>query len=423
MPAGASNARARRLWALTAALLVLALALFAKYRAHPDTVSIRIIGHAVSAPPGTDSTYYMQMGEDAFRSPPHLIYQKLFFVDHQKFIYPPSSLFLLELVNAAPRVHLTPETALRTLLLLGWTGILVAAVCIYRAVSGSTSMLESACVVLLGILFLPVAEALYRGQVQLLMTCLWGIAILLWLREKPGCAGFVIALTCAFKPQLAVFLIWGLLRRQWRFTLVLTATLGVIAVGSIAHFGLRNNLDYLPLLGYLGRHGEVLWANQSFNGLLNRLLRNGDPVAWQATVYPPYRAGIYLIGTALSAIVLLVALLLPRLAGWQSTLGDFLFLGCSSVLLSPIAWEHHYAYFYFVIVYLLAGAGTLPLRDWMLLCACTLAMANRLPPLDHRQRGVGSLAGSYLLYSGIVVLALLAMEQRRGRTRLARRAV
>jgi len=83
------------------------------------------------------------------------------------------------------------------------------------------------------------------------------------------------------------------------------------------------------------------------------------------------------------------------------------------VLLSPIAWEQHYAYFYFLIVYLLARAKSLPALNWLMLCVCTLAMANRLPPLDHRLHGVTSLAGSYLLYAGLGLLSLLALEQRR----------
>jgi hypothetical protein len=225
----------------------------------------------------------------------------------------------------------------------------------------------------------------------------------------------VIALTCAFKPQLAIFLLWGVLRRQWRFTGVLAGAVAIIALCSVAQYGLRNNLDYFAVLSYLGRHGEALWANQSFNGLLNRLLNNGDPVSWNLTVYPPYRPVIYLVSTTLSFVVLALAMLIPHFGGWQNTAGDFLFVGCSSVLISPIAWEHHYGYFFFLVVYLLARAASLSAWNWGLLCACTIALANRLPPLDHRMRGGISVISSYMLYSGIAVLWLLAIEERRRR--------
>jgi uncharacterized membrane protein len=134
-------------------------------------------------------------------------------------------------------------------------------------------------------------------------------------------------------------------------------------------------------------------------------------MSWSLTVYPPYRPVIYFISTALSLIVLITALLLPRYAGWQSTAGDFLFLGCSSVLISPIAWEHHYGYFLFLVVYLLACANSFSLAKWLLISACTLALANRLPPLDHRMSGSISVISSYMLYAGIASLALLAIEQ------------
>jgi hypothetical protein len=38
-----------------------------------------------------------------------------------------------------------------------------------------------------------------------------------------------------------------------------------------------------------------------------------------------------------------------------------------------------------------------------------LAIANRWPPLDHRQRGPVSLAGDYLFFAGILVCYLLCV--------------
>lgn len=417
MPGGASNSNVRRLLALVASLLVVAALLFAKYGRKPDTATIQILAHAFTSPVGTDSANYMQMGEDAFRQRAHSIYRELFFVRHEKFIYPPSSLFLLYVLNAAPAVHVSRDTALFAVLLLSWAGTLGLGVWLYKLENRSVTMIEAACIVLIGLLFLPIAEALYRGQIQLLLTFLWGFAVVLWIARKPGWAAFILGLTCAFKPQLGIFLLWGALRKQWRFTAILTATLACIAICSIVYFGLRNNLDYVSVLSYLSRHGEALWANQSFNGLLNRLLRNGDALSWNPNVYPPYRPVVYVLSTLASLAVLAVAMLVPRLRHWQGTTADFLFAGCSSVLISPIAWEHHYGYFFFLIVYLIARAGTLPRSAWIAVCACTLALGNRLPPLDHRMQGAISLISSYMLYAGIALLCVLAVEQRRGANR------
>ena len=348
----------------------------------------------------------MQMGESAFRSG-HRIYPQLFFADHQKFIYPPTSLFLIEGLNLLGAHGLSSELVWKIILLLAWAGCIVLGVLFYRMQRSRATLVEFAAVAVLGILFLPFAEAFLRGQVQILLTFLWELSALLWVMRKRGLAGFVLALTCTFKPQLAIFLLWGVLRREWRFTAAFVITCGVLLAFSIAHFGFTNHLDYLPVLSYLSHHGEALWANQSMNGLLNRLLRNGDSMTWSYTIYPPYKPVVYIVSSCFSALLMIAGLILPTLRGWAGTIADFLLFGCVAVLMSPIAWEHHYGYFFFPVVLLLAAASRLPRHAWLLLCACVFGIANRWPPLDHRQRGMASLAGDYLFFAGLVVCCLL----------------
>jgi hypothetical protein len=389
------------------------LLLVAKYGRRPDTATLEILTHAAISQSGTDSTLYMQMGESAFRSGNHLIYSRLFFGDHQKFIYPPSSLFLMEALDALPQLRLSAALVWKMLLLFGWLGSVATGVLFYRSQRRQAGAIELCAVALLGALFLPFAEALYRGQVQMLLTFLWGVSLLLWTRGRTGWAGFVLALTCMFKPQLAVFLLWGVLRREWRFTGVFAVTSAAVLGCSILRFGLQNHLDYLAVLSYLSRHGEALWANQSMNGLMNRLLRNGDPASWNPTVYPPYMPVVYVLSTCFSVLCLAVGLLVPWLCGWRRTTADFLFFGCVSVLMSPIAWEHHYGYFFFVFSFLLARSGELSRRRWALITICLLAVSNRLPKLDSLcGAGPSSLLGDYLFFSAIVLLALFALGMR-----------
>lgn len=397
-----------RLLSLAGVAVAIALLLLAYYGRNPDTATLGILNHAMVSPAGTDSTFYMQMGESAFRSG-HRIYPQLFFADHQKFIYPPTSLFLIEGLNAVAAHGISSAVVWKTILLLSWAGCIVLGVVFYRTQRKHASVAELVSVVVLGILFLPFAEALLRGQVQILLTFLWELSALLWVLRKKGSAGFVLALTCVFKPQLAIFLLWGVLRREWRFTAAFVVTCAVVLACSILRFGITNHLDYLPVLSYLSRHGEALWANQSMDGLLNRLLRNGDPVSWSYTVYPPYKPAIYVMSSCFSALLVVAGLLLPWLFGWAKTIADFLLFGCLAVLMSPIAWEHHYGYFFIPVVLLMAAADRLPRPAWWVMCGCVLAIANRWPPLDHRQRGVVSLAGDYLFFAGIAICCLLCV--------------
>ncbi|HEY4009863.1 MAG TPA: glycosyltransferase family 87 protein, partial [Acidobacteriaceae bacterium] len=395
-----------RLRSLAGAALTVSLLLLLQFGHRPDTATLGIMGHAIVAPAGTDSTLYMEMGQSAFRAGPR-IYPQVFFNDHQKFIYPPASLFLIEGLDAMATHGLSAAVAWKIILLLAWAGCVVLGAVFYQRIRPSATIAELMAVALLGILFLPFAEGLLRGQVQMVLTFLWELSALLWLQRRRGSAGFVLAITCIFKPQLAIFLVWGLVRREWRFTAAFAITCGAVLACSIAHFGVANHLDYLPVLSYLSRHGEALWANQSVNGLLNRLLRNGDPVSWSYTVYPPYRPAIYIVSSCFSALIAVAGLLLPLRLGWSRTIADFLLFGCVAVLMSPIAWEHHYGYFFFPAVLLLTVADRLNKQAWLLLCAGVLAMANRWPPLDHRQRGLVSLAGDYLFFAGIVLCGLL----------------
>jgi hypothetical protein len=220
----------------------------------------------------------------------------------------------------------------------------------------------------------------------------------------------VLAITCIFKPQLAVFLLWGMLRREWRFTAAFGATTIAVLVCSIAHFGWQNHVDYLSVLSYLSRHGEALWANQSLNGLLNRLLHNGNASSWNPRVYPPYRPIIYLASTLFTVLCLVAGLLLPKLQRWSRTTEDYVFFGCLSVLMSPIAWEHHYGYFFFAIMLLISQSERLGRAQWWILTACVLAISNRLPKLDSYVTGARSLVDNYLFVAAIVVLALFAQR-------------
>ncbi len=397
-----------RLLSLAGVAVAASLLLLIRYGHNPDTTTLSILGHALVSPAGTDSTFYMQMGESAFRSG-HRIYPQLFFKDHQKFIYPPTSLFLIEGLNLLDGHGLSSELVWRAVLLIAWAGCVALGVMFYRRQRSDATVLELTAVAALGIVFLPFAEALYRGQIQILLTFLWELSGLFWLLRRKGSAGLVLALTCMFKPQLAIFLLWGVLRREWRFTSAFVITCSVILACSIARFGITNHLDYLPVLSYLSRHGEALWANQSMNGLLSRLLRNGDPVSWSYTVYPPYKPVIYIVSSCFSALLVTAGLFLPWFLDWARTIADFLLFGCVATLMSPISWEHHYGYFFFPIVLLLTAANRLPRRVWLVLCACVLAVANRWPPLDHRQRGLVSLAGDYLFFAGILVCCLLCV--------------
>ena len=106
----------RLLWLAGISVLVAALVLWADpwFVGHHMTGrgwTVQMLVPALTEPQRGDSTGYMRLGEAAFQAPDHLIYARLFLVQHEKFIYPPSSLLLTEALSYAPRVHLTADGA------------------------------------------------------------------------------------------------------------------------------------------------------------------------------------------------------------------------------------------------------------------------------------------------------------------------
>ncbi len=379
--------------------------------------TVRLLGKAWTGPPGEDSTGFMRRAEAAFDAPTHRIYADLFFKQHEKFIYPPSALLLTEALSHAPAIHMTAASALKAMLLFSWMGTLVMGVLTYRDLRGGVSLVEVVCVLLLGLLFMPFTVALVSGQVQTILMFLWGAAVWLWVRKHTGSSGAVLALSCLFKPQMAVFLLWGVLRREWRFTSAFLAVVSLIEGLSVARFGLQNQIDYLSVLRYLSGHGEAGVQNQSVAGLMNRLLRNGDALHWYDDVYPPFRTSIYVATMGFAAIATVAALVVPWLRRWQSTAADMICFGCVATVVSPIVWRHHYSVLYFAIMYLLARAEHMPRWQWLATFAAAVAIGNYLPPLDHFYGGPLSLLGNYVFYAGLLVLVSIALNSDREVTR------
>jgi hypothetical protein len=193
--------------------------------------------------------------------------------------------------------------------------------------------------------FYPVMRAYANGQMQTWLNALFAAAVWCWATGRRRGAGVLLALSCAVKPQLGVFLLWGLIRRQWAFLSAFAITgLAVLAV-SVLLYGGGPHVEYLGMLRFLGERGEAFFPNQSVNGLLNRALSNGDILFWKqpwVDHFPPYDARVFWATVASSVVLLALALVPPREGAARAGLVDFCLMGLAATMASPIAWEHHY---------------------------------------------------------------------------------
>ena len=332
------------------------------------------------------------------------VYAKLFFADHVKFQYPPSSLlplYFLDSFGTSP----TDVTLNRIGSFVVAANVIASGAFALLLAKRSSVLfdLRYACAILAAVATLsysPLLKAFSLGQLQVWINALFMMSVLAWVVEKQLLAGLLIGLICLLKPQLALFVLWGVLRRHWRFCSGWLAAFGLGTAVSLAVFGLRNHLDYGSVMHALSRTGEMYIKNQSINGFLNRLYVPSDVASdWQAHEFPPYHALVY-YGTLLTSVGLVgAALFVPLKGGSHRDVFDFLLAALTFTVASPIAWEHHYGVMPAAYIALAFWLLTRSTSRWSWPAAATLAASYLIT--DHW------LGGSWMLGGVIATLWLL----------------
>lgn len=383
----------------------------------------------MQTPPGTDSWKPMLKAYQTWESQSNGKLYQIFFADGVKFQYPPSSLLPFDLLPN----WLTSSEGDRTcgpafmamirclsigavlLTALGSTAILEVGLARHdagRLDRSSWKALRITLAIVVCLTYYPLIRGYRLGQIQVFLDAMVALAILSHLLEKRALSGALLGACCLVKPQYGVLLLWSLLRRGWRFAVGFAAILVAGLIASVARFGLDNQLRYLEVLRTISRRGEVFWANQSVNGLMNRVLENGDPVEWAATQFAPFHPVVYAI-TVVSSIAILAIALVPwgvRHPRAEFTI-DLMVMLAAATIASPIAWEHHYGVFLPIFAALLPMIVTGgPLGKWTMpaFALSFTAMANVVnrPDLIFRNRWLG-LVGSHMFFGALILFALL----------------
>jgi len=192
------------------------------------------------------------------------------------------------------------------------------------------------------LLFYPSMRAYRNGQMQAWINLLFAIALAAWARGRAGTSAACLAFAAMIKPQLGLFVLWAAVRRKPAMLLAFAVVLGAGFGATLLWLGPAPFVGYLDVLRYIAERGETFYPNQSVNGFMNRLVRNGSSVDFGEAMPEPH--GTVALATALSSLVIIgLALLPPRRApGSEASPEDFAFMGLAATLASPIAWEHHY---------------------------------------------------------------------------------
>lgn len=366
------------------------------------------------------------------------LYSEIFFDNHTKFQYPPTSLlffYCLEKIDTLLEVlgisWFSSSNWFNILNFVSWIFVIVMAIFVIKIFNFSIHQnsyknhlnqyskfdlpiqyLLLCCLILI---FYPVVQAYGLGQIQVWINSLFTILYWYWMKEKKGISGIFAGVICLIKPQYSVLFIWGVLRKQWSFALTFAITSVTICLVSVSLFGLAEHINYLSVLSFISRHGEGYYPNQSMNGLLNRLLFNGNNLQWQYS-FPPFKSLVY-IGTIITSVTLMGMALLPPIKANVAGVIDFSIVALTCTIASPVAWEHHYGIllpiYAFLLPYILLnkkkfGSLTIPyVYTSYVLSSHYFALSKKLaftPLLNIVQ--------SYMFIGGLMLLVCLYVLRR-----------
>jgi hypothetical protein len=271
-------------------------------------------------------------------------------------------------------------------------------------------------------LFYPLVHAVELNQATVFLTALLGGAFLALDRRSEALAGALFAMTLAFKPQLVLalpLLFW----HARRMVVSAVATACALFVLSLAYAGVDNHVAYASrVLPTLSR-GYAYYANFSFNGLFNRLFTDGDIGIF---AMPPPNAAVRALTFGFGAATYGSALFLvrrsraaPELAPWI-----FAFAWLVATMISPIAWQHHYAPALFVFALLLRtirADSALLVPRFVVPIAVAFALMASYFEVRALTGALARVAASYLFFGAVALAATLAvLISERARARILR---
>lgn len=261
------------------------------------------------------------------------------------FIYPP-----IAAAAYLPVANLRPVEARATLSLVS-RALFAVIVALAIRLARRVDALEILAIVGASIWFFPLVHAVQLNQATLAITALIGGAFLALAGGRQALAGALFGLCFAIKPQLvlALPLLWFSHEGARRFVLSAAAT-GVALFGaSVALAGVDNHVVYatrvLPALS----GGYAYFANQSFNGFFQRLFVATDLGIFRM---PPPSVPVKVLTAVTGLVVYGVALRTLRRRRDLEPVTAFGFAWLVATMISPIAWQHHFAPALFLFVWL-----------------------------------------------------------------------
>ncbi|MFB9902769.1 glycosyltransferase 87 family protein [Allokutzneria oryzae] len=281
----------------------------------------------------------------------------------------------------------------------------LSAACVITArvyLPGSRGVLVGSALAVVCVFLEPMRANITFGQINLVLMLLVVADCL--LPRTPWPRGLLIGIAAAIKLTPAAFVLFFVVRRQWKP--VLAALAGFVGAGAVAFAVLPNaSVQYWSsMLFRTDRIGRVIYGdNQSLRGMLARFELPGFwwPVLAVVTV----------------AVTWFLA---HRLRAAGQDLVALLVIAVGALLVSPVSWEHHWSWVAPALVGLSIFAWQS--RNWGTVALGALALlpfALGLYRFSRRDSGVElqwtvaeRLIGNSYVYTGIAILAVFLLSRR-----------
>ncbi|MCM8738894.1 DUF2029 domain-containing protein [Azospirillum sp. A1-3] len=350
------------------------------------------------------------------------VYDGVFFQQHVKFQYPVTSLLPLEAMKALGVLTFVAFERVNLLFVLATAAgmaILVLEMACRLRLPGArddrmTQLLLGGLGFVTTLCFYPVLKAFSLGQVQVWLDAAFVFACIALLRDRRALCGALLGASTLMKPQMSLFLVWAVLRGDRRMAAGWAAVVAPGVALATLFYGFAPMVDYLDVLLFIGRHGESYYANQTVNGLVNRLLHNGNNLDWSAEAFAPYHPAVH-IATQLSgfAFVSFGLLWRRRDRGGQRLL-PFVVAGICFTVGSPVAWVHHFGIllpaFALAFLMLLEPGLRRPAGAAPLLAAAYFLAGNYLFwPVNALADTPLNVLQSYLFFATLMLLGLIVV--------------
>jgi alpha-1,2-mannosyltransferase len=253
------------------------------------------------------------------------------------FTYPPISAIVMSPLAMVPaRVAGILITAITLGLLLSVVALFLRTA---GVAAGGRSWRLAALLLPVAALFEPLRTNLAYGQINVILMALVAFDCLLpatWWRIAGRPVGWprgaLVGLAAALKLTPAIFVLYFVARRQWRAAVTSIASFFVVTGLGVLCAPQDSHEYWTKMVFDTGRIGPLVFAgNQSLNGFLyrTRLTGNAEHDAWLAVAAVVGLIGVVAVFRAARANRQLLALSLTA---------------CTTLLVSPVSWSHHWVW-------------------------------------------------------------------------------